>query len=167
MSGLEIAGLVVGLVPVVQLGIDRYNRGLAVRETRQLARSFATQKVIYMNTIEEILSSVVSDSQLHGLLQDPNGKAWQNPTLSEKLANHLGGVYPAFKDTMIDIKEMMDEMQKLFTPVRLCYYPGLIEGVAEQGCVASGFRKSSQTYQEVSLQVKGRGRHREIEPQNQ
>lgn len=118
MSGLEIAGLVVGLVPVVQLGIDRYNRGLAVRETRQLARSFANQKIICMNTTEEIFSSVLSDSQLHKLLLDSNGKAWQNPTLSVKLETHLGVIYSAPRDTMENLKETIDQMQKLFIPVR-------------------------------------------------
>ncbi|KAG8529129.1 uncharacterized protein KY384_005764 [Bacidia gigantensis] len=116
MSGLEVAGLVAGVLPIVQLGIDRYKRGLAGKEMRQLARSFATQQNIYMNTIEEIISPVLPDSQFIELLQDPGGKSWQDPILSEKLENHLGTVYPAFKDTMIDIKEIMDEMQKIFNP---------------------------------------------------
>ncbi|KAL9612039.1 MAG: hypothetical protein Q9167_003365 [Letrouitia subvulpina] len=116
MSGLELAGLVVGLVPVIQLSIDRYKRGLAGKEMRQLSRSFGTQKRIYLNTIEEILSSFVSDSQLSRLLQDPNGEAWQDPKLSDELKVHLGEAYPAFKDIMTDVKEMMDGLQKILTP---------------------------------------------------
>lgn len=64
---------------------------------------------------------------------------------------------------MEDLKQMMDQIQKLLIPVRLCYYPGLIEGVVEKEFGVSEFRNSSQTYQEVSFQVKRRGRHIEIE----
>ena len=120
MSGLELAGLILGLVPVIQLSIDRYTRGFAGKEMRQLARSFGAQKRIYLNTIEIILSSAVSDSQLHELLKDPNGEAWQDPQLSIDLKNHLGEDYQAFQEIMIDVKEMMDRLQKIFTPVGQC-----------------------------------------------
>lgn len=132
MSGLELVGLALGLVSVIQLGIDRYKRGLAGKEMRQLSRSFGTQKRIYLNTIEEILSSFVSDSKLTELLQDPNGKAWQDPKLSDELKNHLGEAYPEFIDIMTDVKEMMDGLQKIFAPVCWCC-PGLAEQLLTMG----------------------------------
>ena len=120
MLGLELAGLVLGLVPVIQLSIDRYKRGLAGKEMRQLARSFATQNCIYLNTIEEIISPLVSDSQLDELLKDPNGKAWQDPKLLDDFEKHLGEAYEPFNVIMADVKEMVDELQKIFAPVRQC-----------------------------------------------
>lgn len=109
MSGLEIAGLILGLVPVVQAGIDYHRNSLTGKEMRQLQRTFFTQRNIFMNTIEELLAPLVSDAQLKKLLDDPKGVAWQDLRLSSKLQQHLEGSYLTFKEIMVDVEEMMTE----------------------------------------------------------
>ena len=119
MSAVEVAGLILGIIPVIQLGIDSYKRNFS--DTKkimlQLGRSFETQKLIYLNTIEEILSSVVPDSQLNKLLRNVDEKAWQDSRLSQVLQSHLGDIHPQFKDIVLDIKDMMMELEKLLAPV--------------------------------------------------
>ena len=112
MSGLEIIGVILALVPIVSGGIDGYKRLRDGPESRQLERSFKTQHVIFLNTIEELIYPLVSDSQLQTLLKDPNGRLWKDKQLSASLEKHLDGAYPMFSELMEDIKVVMSELQK-------------------------------------------------------
>ena len=111
MSGFEIIGVILALIPLVSGGIDRYKRERDGKESRQLERSFKTQRVIFLNTIEELIYPLVSDSQLQDLLKDPNGRLWQDKQLSASLEKNLDGAYPAFNEIMEDIKVVMSELQ--------------------------------------------------------
>lgn len=111
MSGFEIIGVILALIPIVSGGIDRYKRVRDEKESRQLERSFKTQRVIFMNTVEELIYPLVSDLQLQNLLKDPNGRLWQDKQLSASLENHLDGAYPTFNEIMEDIKVVMCELQ--------------------------------------------------------
>ena len=111
MSGFEVIGVILALIPIVSGGIDRYKQERDGKESRQLERSFKTQRVIFLNTIEELIYPLVSDSQLQDLLRDPNGKLWQDKHLSASLGKHLDGAYPIFKEIMEDIKVVLSELQ--------------------------------------------------------
>ena len=112
MSGFEIIGVILALVPIVSGGIDGYKRLRDGPESRQLERSFKTQHVIFLNTIEELICPLVSDSQLQSLLKDPNGRLWKDKQLSASLEKHLDGAYPIFSEIMEDIKVVMSGLQK-------------------------------------------------------
>ena len=120
MSGLEVIGVILALIPLVSGGIDRYKRVRDGQESRQLERSFKTQRVIFLNTIEELIYPLVPDAQLQILLKDPNGRLWQDKQLSASLEKHLDGAYPIFNEIMEDIKVVMSELQStLSTEVSL------------------------------------------------
>ena len=116
MSGFEIVGLILGLVPVVTGSIEHCRSRNDMRDLRQLERSFKTQRNIFENTIEELLSPLLSDVQLARLLEDPNNTLWQDTNLSTKLEEHLGGDYQSFKEIMEDVKLMIIELQKILIP---------------------------------------------------
>ena len=116
MSGFEVLGLILGLVPVVTGSIEHCRSRNDMRDLRQLERSFKTQRNIFENTIEELLSPLLSDVQLARLLEDPNNTLWQDANLSTKLEEHLGGDYESFKEIMEDVKMMIVELQKILIP---------------------------------------------------
>ena len=111
MSGFEVIGVVLALIPLVAGGNNRYKRVRDGQESRQLERSFRTQRVIFLNTIEDLIYPLVSDSQLQALLKDPTGRLWQDKQISASLEKLLDKVYPVFKDTIEDIKVIMTELQ--------------------------------------------------------
>ena len=111
MSGFEVIGVILGLIPLIAGGIDRYKGVRGGQESRQLERSFKTQRVIFLNTIEELLYPLVSDSKLQTLLKDPKGSLWQDKELSAGLERLLDAAYPVFKETIEDIKDVMSELQ--------------------------------------------------------
>ena len=116
MSGFEIVGVILGLVPIVTGSIEHCRSLNDMRDLRQLERSFKTQRNIFENTIEELLSPLLSDVQLARLLEDPNNASWQDTTLSAKLEEHLGGDYQSFKEIVEDVKLMMGELQNILKP---------------------------------------------------
>ena len=116
MSGFEIVGLILGLVPVVTGSIEHYRSRNDMRDMRQLERGFKTQKNIFENTAEELFSPFLSDVQLARLLEDPNNTLWHDANLSAKLEEHLGGDYQSFKEIVEDVKMMIDELQKILDP---------------------------------------------------
>ena len=116
MSGFEVIGVILALIPLVSGGIDSYKRVRDGQESRQLERDFKTQKVIFLNTIEELIYPLVPDSQLPTLLKDPNGRIWQDKRLSASLEKHLDGAYPTFNEIMEDIKVVMCKLQDSLSP---------------------------------------------------
>ena len=113
MSGFEIVGIILGIVPIVTASIEQYKTSLAMREVRQLERSFKTQRNIFLNTIEELLSSLVSDAQLKKLLDHPDGEAWKDAHIATKLEEHLGESYQSFTEILEDVQGMMLELEKI------------------------------------------------------
>lgn len=116
MSGFEIIGVILALIPIVSGGIDGYKRVRDGQESRQLERDFKTQRVIFLNTIEELIYPLVPDSLLPTLLKDPNGRIWQDKWLSASLEKHLDGAYPTFNEIMEDIKVLMCKLQNSLSP---------------------------------------------------
>lgn len=115
MTAFEVAGVVLGIVPILTLSIEQYKTMLSMREVRQLDRSFKTQRNIFMNTIEALLSTLVSETQLKKLLADPYGEAWKDSHTAIRLEQHLGDAYQSFTEIMEDIQGMVLELQKILT----------------------------------------------------
>ena len=119
MSGFEAIGVVLSIIQVVIAGVGQWQTRVTSKEMRQLERHFKTQHNIFLNSIEELVSPLVSDTHLEQLLKDPNGEAWRDKTMSAKLEEQLGGAYESFKEIMEDVKVMMEDLrERLTTDVR-------------------------------------------------
>ena len=119
MSGLEAVGLILGVIPLIIAGVGQCKDNLAGKEMRQLERHFKTQHNIFLNNIEELLSTLVSDTHLEQLMKDPHGEAWRDKAVSAKLEEQLGGAYQSFEEIMEDVKVMMEDLrERLTTDVR-------------------------------------------------
>ena len=116
VSGFEIVGVILGLVPLVTGSIEHCRSRNDMRDLRQLERSFKTQRQIFLNTIEELLSPLLSDVQLARLLEDPSDTLWQDTNLSAKLEAHLGEDYESFQEILEDVKIMIDELHNIMKP---------------------------------------------------
>ena len=116
MSGFEAIGLVLGAIPLIMAGVGQYKNNI---EMRQLERHFKTEHNIFLNSIEELLSPLVSDMHLEQLMKDPSGEAWRDKAVSAKLEEQLGGAYQSFEEIMEDVKVMMEDLRgRLTTDVR-------------------------------------------------
>ncbi|OJD33126.1 uncharacterized protein BKCO1_3300010 [Diplodia corticola] len=122
MSGIEVAGLVLGALPLIIHAITVYADGVSTVERyfkyeiplRSLHRSLEAEFVIYQNTCEELLNGIVKDNEERAaLLNNPGGPDWKKAVLEEKLKDRLSRSYMAYVGAMEDMKDAMLDMKKL------------------------------------------------------
>ena len=90
VTGLEAVGLVLAIIPVVVEILDFYSGSLTSRDVSFLTESLRNKELIFKNTVEELLSSILSKSELRELLEDPGGPLWTENSINERVADHLG-----------------------------------------------------------------------------
>ncbi|KAF2468960.1 uncharacterized protein BDR25DRAFT_344152 [Lindgomyces ingoldianus] len=112
MSGFEIAGVVLGSIPLVISALEHYAEGVSTMKSMQkygevfeyLHASFVTSLAIYRNTCEELLSPLaLPDSQLYDLLEKIEEHSWEDATLDASLRGRLGPNYLPFKSSLRQI----------------------------------------------------------------
>ncbi|KAL1635637.1 hypothetical protein SLS56_001690 [Neofusicoccum ribis] len=122
MSGIEMAGLFLGAIPLVIEGVKFYvNSGSTLRHylkykniLSDLCQELEIEYVIYQNTCEQLLDGLIEDSnEKASLLENPTGNAWKNEILEEKLKKRLARSYCIYMKTMEDMEKDVDEVKKL------------------------------------------------------
>lgn len=80
VTGVEVAGLALATFPLVISGLSHYVEGLeTIRSWRQFRRelrtysiAFETERVWYLDTLEELLEGIVeSNEELASMVADP------------------------------------------------------------------------------------------------
>ncbi|KAF2676720.1 hypothetical protein K458DRAFT_396613 [Lentithecium fluviatile CBS 122367] len=115
MSGVEVAGLVLGCLPLLIQGIETYNEGLDPvkafvrweRDLPQLIRKLRNQHVHYAQTMRVLLEPITTEFELAEMLSDPAGAhLWKDKYMAEKLRNKLEDSYDAYQDTIAEIERI-------------------------------------------------------------
>lgn len=134
MSGVEVAGLVLGCLPLIiqgtcnvdaassrymsycLVGIESYNEGLDPiksfmrweRELPQFIRKLRNQHVHYAQTIRILLEPITSEVELAEMLADPGASQalWKSKEMAIKLQDRLQESYQAYQSTIADIERI-------------------------------------------------------------
>ncbi|KAI1735504.1 hypothetical protein F4680DRAFT_435475 [Xylaria scruposa] len=120
MSGFEVAGLVLGAVPLLISALEHYGDGLSTlkrwrryeHELRSLVRNLDTERVKLQNVCEKLLVGIVPESQIEAMIKDPLGNLWREEKTQKKIQSRLWEGYGLFEDTIADIKKGVDEMKE-------------------------------------------------------
>lgn len=128
MSGLEIAGLVLGLYPLVISALEQYRRvhdvaGLLTHfesEYRKTLEDVKDEQLFFRMTLEELLLPLSTDESfdegdLEALLTNPAGQDWNNKEFQLALEERLGRAYQRFLEIMTSLHSLMSSL--LFTLV--------------------------------------------------
>jgi hypothetical protein len=118
MPGAEVAGLVLGAIPICVTALDLFTKGIERKRHWQdfryklvsLGRILRTHHSILENTCRNLLVDVVPDSAIDDLINAPNGPGWKDAGLSSKLQNKLGLSLGPCLEALQDIHE---EIQRL------------------------------------------------------
>jgi hypothetical protein len=119
MSGLEIAGCVLGVFPLILSAMEGYENGFSLMkdwwkfrtEWNSFVHDVSTQKVLFFENIELLLAPVVrDDGHMQQLLQDPNSDAWADEYLDERLRERLRNSYELYFATVIELKAAVDKL---------------------------------------------------------
>ncbi|KAL9616432.1 MAG: hypothetical protein Q9160_008708 [Pyrenula sp. 1 TL-2023] len=120
MSGIEAAGIALALFPIVVKGIACYADGLqTVRAWRRYRREIAgykrqleTQRIWYLDTLEELLGFVDAEEDLNELIANPGGASWRKPDYDKRLRERLDHSYDLYLATTRDLLDTLQIVQK-------------------------------------------------------
>jgi hypothetical protein len=115
MSGFEIAGIVLGTLPLVVTALEAYSNflrdwGKAPAELRSLNRQLSTERVRLCNVCEQLISDVVSQRDIEPMLQDPFGPLWQAKETNDRIRRRLWDSYSLFEDTVKEVGEALESV---------------------------------------------------------
>ncbi|KAF2630252.1 hypothetical protein BU25DRAFT_335018 [Macroventuria anomochaeta] len=119
MSGVEVAGLVLGCLPLLIQGIESYNEGLDPiksfmrwdKELPQCIRKLRNQHVHYSQTIRILLEPITADVELAEMMTDPgSSQLWKDKEMALKLQDRLQESYHAYQGTIADIERITKQI---------------------------------------------------------
>jgi hypothetical protein len=118
MSGIEVAGLVLGSIPLIISALESYNEGLDPvksfirweRELPQFIRKLRNQHVHFAQTTRLLLEPITTEFELAEMLSEPSGKLWKDDDMTGKLKDKLQESYHAYQSTITDIERIMKKI---------------------------------------------------------
>ncbi|KAF2110630.1 hypothetical protein BDV96DRAFT_474211, partial [Lophiotrema nucula] len=121
MSGIEVAGLVLGAFPILLAALESYREGAeTVSDWWRIKRAYTKCKqdleyhqILFEGNVERFLLPLVADEdELKSLMADPAGQAWEDHELEARLQERLPKSYKLFLGIMGNINELMESLQK-------------------------------------------------------
>jgi hypothetical protein len=120
MSGLEVAGVVLGALPLVISALEHYREGVNTtkrywrykKEVDSLILQVKTERGIFINTLEQLLTGIVKTEHMAGFTSEPGGDAWR--VVGKLLENRLRGAYEIYLDNVRGMETSLEQiMEKL------------------------------------------------------
>lgn len=119
MSGLEIAGVVLGSIPLIISALEHYADGVrTIRrwgrykyELKSLLGELRTEQTLFRNTTEMLLDGMTDSKLFEQLLNSPGGDLWHDPTLERKLMDRLHTSYDTYMDRLRDMADVIGGFQ--------------------------------------------------------
>lgn len=111
-SGIEAAGLVLGIFPVVIQTVDWYRGVVTGRDVKLLVDSLRTYELIFYNAVENLLRSTVPIGELKVLLDDKTGAAWKSKSLNDNVTEHLGQAAECILGKISDIYKTLLRLKR-------------------------------------------------------
>lgn len=121
MSGIEAAGLVLAVFPIVVNGLQHFTESVETTKTwrryqKELAkysRILETQNIVYLNTIEILFDDIIqSNDELDAMMKDPGAAFSHKPQYEEKLRIRLDRSYGNYNKIMVDMLDALTAVQK-------------------------------------------------------
>ncbi|RKK07326.1 hypothetical protein BFJ68_g9339 [Fusarium oxysporum] len=123
MSGFEVAGIVLGSIPIVVSALQCYMNGLGTlqnfrsykRILRSLILTLKTEHVNLQNICEKLLTGIAPQTRIEEMIRDPFGDLWREEEIFNKLRLRLWSSLQVFDDRVQDMREAIEEMiEKLY-----------------------------------------------------
>ncbi|KAF4971403.1 hypothetical protein FZEAL_9854 [Fusarium zealandicum] len=103
MSGFEIAGVVLGSIPLLVSTLENYKNG-------SLIRNLDTERVKLQNVCEKLLDGLVPPSRIDTMVENPHGALWTEKETQKKIRARLWRSWDVFERTLKDIQSAIGEI---------------------------------------------------------
>lgn len=122
MSGIEVAGLVLGAFPIALEVLDRYKE-VARRfgfwyeiaaEHKKCDSQIKYHRLVYIHNLKRLLLPLagLDDTCIDELLENPGGSAWTDARTPEVLRRRLADSYELYLQCMESFKESLQAMNR-------------------------------------------------------
>jgi hypothetical protein len=125
MSGFEVTGVVLAILPLIVNQLDNYVQGLETlksfrtrkyrRDLQRYLDRIKTQRALLLNTLERTLADAIDDeNEIIQLINDPTGSSWKDAYIQRSLRMRLGRDYDVFIANMTELSSLLNTLcQKL------------------------------------------------------
>jgi hypothetical protein len=113
MSGFEIAGVVLGVLPLAVKALEAYmgllsNMRHAQRDLKALIRDLETEQLRLQNTCELLLNGIAPSSVIDTLIQAPFGPDWK--PFNDRLRLRLWTTCGTFEEQVAEMQMAANEL---------------------------------------------------------
>lgn len=120
MSGFEIAGAVLGAIPLVISALESYKNGVLLiqryrsyeNEIQLLIRNINIERVRLQNVCEKLLDGLAPSSQIDAMVENPGGGLWMDEEIQKKIRARLWRSWDVFEQTLRDILVAITDISK-------------------------------------------------------
>lgn len=120
MSGLEVAGVVLGSLPLVISALEHYAAGVATAkryfryksELRSLVLQMNTERSIFINTMEQLLTGIVRIEHMSEFVSNIGSAVWKEQGIDELLRKRLGNAHDAYMGNVKGMESSLNTMMK-------------------------------------------------------
>lgn len=122
MSGLEVAGLVLGAFPIAIEVLSRYKevaRRLGfwykiAAEHKKCDSQLKYHQIVYVSNLKRLLLPLagLDDTRIDELLDSPGGKAWTEARTAESLEKRLGNSHDIYLQCMAEFHEWLEAINR-------------------------------------------------------
>ncbi|KAF5262034.1 hypothetical protein FOXYS1_7250, partial [Fusarium oxysporum] len=120
MSGFEVAGIVLGSIPIVVSALQCYMNGLGTlqnfrsykRILKSLILTLKTEHVNLQNIYQKLLTGIAPQTRIEEMIRDPFGDLWREEEIFNKLRLRLWSSLQVFDDRVQDMREAIEEMME-------------------------------------------------------
>lgn len=121
MSGLEIAGIVLGAFPVLTQGLKQFREWAKTAEhfkhihleyNRWLSE-LGVQELYFKNHLKTLLlPTLIDDARIRALLADPSGPGWKEETVVAAIRTRLGDGFELYLQCLEGMHDTLQEMRE-------------------------------------------------------
>lgn len=119
MSGIEVAGLVFGILPILIEVVKSYEdiaqKVRTVRhysrEVKSISEQLKVHNGIFLNEVRLLLRSIEAEEDVEIMLSDAADRRWINKSLNDKLRNVLRDSFEACCGIIEETKDMIETME--------------------------------------------------------
>ncbi|KAF2126815.1 hypothetical protein P153DRAFT_297008 [Dothidotthia symphoricarpi CBS 119687] len=120
MSGFEVAGVVLGSLPLVISAFEHYAAGIATAkrffryksEMRSLILQMNTERSIFINTMEQLLTGIVRIEHMANFVSNAGSDIWKERDIEMKLKDRLRGAYEIYIENVKGMELACNLMMK-------------------------------------------------------
>ncbi|KAM5369432.1 hypothetical protein ACJA88_010420 [Fusarium oxysporum] len=120
MSGFEVAGIVLGSIPLVVSALQCYMNGLGTlqnfrsykRILKSLILNLKNEHANLQNICEKLLTGIAPQTRIEEMIRDPFGDLWREEEIFNKLRLRLWSSLQVFDDRVQDMREAIEEMME-------------------------------------------------------